>query len=431
MNLTVYLGDILETIKSIEDNTYSAIVTDPPYGLSGDPNMEDVLRGWLDGTGYNHTGKGFKNSEWDEFVPPPEVWKELYRVSKPGAIMLVYSGTRTSDIMGVSVRLGGWQKFDELDVFGPINQFSWIYSTAMPKSTNISKAADKAAGFQGEIIKETSYPDIRNGHGREYGSSLFAREDTGTIVHAERAPVTDTAREWHGYGTALNPAHEVIMLFRKPKEGTFLENAVKHGTGVLNIAKTRIGGSVDGRWPKNVLLSCCNGSLDDCKCPILDVDEQTEHSSSRKAHRGAGINGNLFKSPEYSSTVRGHDDSGSKSRFFYVNKASTRERDAGLDQKNPHPTVKPVELSAYLAAMVVPPETYLDTAKIAVPFSGSGSEIIGAMLAGWRNIDGFEQSAIYADVTLQRFDWWCKMVEQLNTNDVKSIISQSNRSTNE
>lgn len=412
----LYSGDVLKSLRSVEDSRYSAIITDPPYGLSGDPDMEEVVKHWLSGDDQYDNGRGFKGQEWDTFVPGPSVWKELYRCSKPGAIMLVYCGTRTSDLMGVSVRLGGWKKFDEIDVYGGLDQMAWIYSTSMPKSHNISRLAAK------------------NGD-------------------------TDTASTWSGYGTTLNPAHEVIMVFRKPREGTFLENATTYGTGMLNIQNASIptfgsdkenhlrewdrmqseaasqsivmnsglaaidlsGYKMDGRWPKNVVFSEWDEN-DVFESPTRQLDEQSEHSSSKRANRGAGINGNLFKSPKYISEVRGHNDSGSKARFFYVNKSSRKERSAGLCKENLHPTVKPITLSTYLAKLLVPPDKFIDDAVIAVPFGGSGSEVIGAALAGWKNIDMFELSMDYIVIAVNRFNWWLQMSEKLNTNDPQEIV---------
>lgn len=460
MNASYYHGDALERLKEIPDETYTAILTDPPYGLGKDPDMNEVLAHWLNGDDYKASGSGFKGETWDSFVPGPSVWKELYRTAKPGAFMLVYCGTRTADIMGVSIRLGGWTKRDEIEVHGPIDQFSWIYSTAMPKSLNISKLADKQAGEAGEVVESYDIPDHRNGHGRAYGSSMFAREETGTMQHVVRKPVSETAKTWHGYGTALNPSHEVIMVFRKPSPYDFLTTAKLYGTGVLNIDAARIptygkdkeqhlkewdrlqseaaNNSVamnkgleaidlssykkDGRWPKNTLFYCCDGEVEDCECPLRQLDAQSPASKSVRANRGAGINGNLFKSPDYKSEVRGFNDEGSKSRFFYIDKSSRLERDMGLDGPCNHPTVKPISLSSYLAKMVCPPDVYLDDAVIAIPFSGVGSEAIGAALAGWRNIHLFEQNEDYLAMSRKRMAWWMHHATELKTSDVKTIL---------
>jgi hypothetical protein len=252
---------------------------------------------------------------------------------------------------------------------------------------------------------------------------LFAGEDNGKIIHTVRKPSSDTAIQWQGYGTGLTPSHEVIMLFRKPREGTFLDNAVEHGTGVLNIAAAQISSTGEqARWPKNTIMECCNGELDSCNCPIKELDKQAPHSSSKKSQRGAGINGPTFQSPQYASTERGYNDSGSAARFFYVAKPSNREKFAGLSEECRHPTMKPVTLAKKLAEIVIPPIEYRDKATICVPFSGSGSESIGAILAGWKNVHMFERDPEFIEMSLERLAWWQDASESLSSTDVKYIL---------
>lgn len=450
-------GDVLDVLSELPDNTFHAVLTDPPYGLSSTPDMTEVLSHWLDGDDYKHRGAGFIGKSWDSFVPGPSVWKEMYRVCRPGAFLFAYCGTRTVDLLSIAIRLGGWEKFDEIDVYGSIDRISWLTSSGFPKSFNLSRQFDKRAGERGEVIESKSVPDQRNGHGREYGSHLYAHSGRGNITHDTLAPVTEEAQRWYDYGTLLCPAHEVVLLFRKPREGTFLDNVEKWGTGALNIGGARIptegkdkerhakewdrkqspaaeksnsmnaglkdidlsSYAKEGRWPKNVVF------VDSEEGHNLseELDSDVPYSTSKKSDRGAGINGNLFKSPEYEGTVRGYDDSGSVKRFFYIAKSSTKERNAGTEKgENKHPTIKPIELNMYLAKMIRPPEYFLDDAVILIPYSGVGSEVVGAYLAGWKNVFAIEKEDEYSTVATKRFDWWRENSEQYNETDPGKIL---------
>lgn len=463
-NFTVHQGDALESLKEMEDNTFHAVLTDPPYGLSETPDMAEVLSHWLNGDDYEHKGKGFLGKSWDSFVPGPSVWTEMLRVCRPGAILMAYCGTRTADLMSIAIRLGGWKKIDEVDVYGTIDWLSWIYASGFPKSFNLSRQFDKRAGEQGEVIESLTVPDQRNGHGREYGSHLYAHSGRENITHEHYAPVSVEAKRWYDYGTTLCPAHEVILVFRKEREGTFLDNANTWGTGALNIGGGRIPTSgkdkekhlaewdreqstgdgdpvtvnpgqndidlrsyaKEGRWPKNVIFSDGDGKN------LSDVlADQSGYSKSVRTERGAGINGNLFKSPKYDSTTRGHEDAGTAKRFFYVSKASRREREFGLPEGNKHPTLKPIQLNKYIATIIRPPSipgNEMDAEdgaqpKLLIPYSGVASEAIGAYLAGWDDITGLEYEEEYAELAVERFNVWCEVSQLMNTDDVAEILT--------
>lgn len=313
--ITVINDDCITATQNIDDDSIDAIVTDPPYGLTNIrlDHVVDTISKWAGGAldYVPSTGKGFVGHEWDKFVPPPAAWKEAYRVLKPGGHALIFCGTRTQDLMGISVRLAGFEVRDSL---------MWIYGEGFPKSHNIGKAIDKAAGA-----------------------------------------------EWDGFGTALKPAHEPILLVRKPFTGTVADNVLTHGVGGLNIDGCRIGtetmvnppGSTkprvamgggwredaqptiaSGRWPANV-------AFDDAM-----VDELN------KQHKGA-------------------------SRFFYHAKASKAERPViETDGKRiVHPTVKPLTLMRWLVRLVTPPNgTVLDM------FAGTGTTGAAAELEGFNSI---------------------------------------------
>lgn len=146
----IYHGDCLEVLKTLPDNSIDSCVTDPPYGLSREPDIVEVLTKWLDGEDYHHRGGGFMGKTWDSFVPGPSIWREVYRVLKPGAHLLCFAGTRTQDLMTVSLRLAGFEIRDVIE---------WLYFSGFPKSLDVGKAFDKRAGVEREVIGRKVYAD--------------------------------------------------------------------------------------------------------------------------------------------------------------------------------------------------------------------------------------------------------------------------------
>ncbi len=293
------VGDALAELRVLPDNSVDSIVTDPPYGLSKEPDPIEVLTHWLAGDDYVHRGGGFMGKTWDSFVPGPSVWKECLRVLKPGGHLLCFAGTRTVDLMGISIRLGGFEIRDEI---------SWVYGSGFPKSMDVSKAIDKmngqlpwatfapvfAAAVQASGMTYTAIDTHLGVQAPGSSSCYWARTDhrgglparhhwevlrdllsldseldrlydaaeREVLSYKERSgrppqfmwgdedgqrwevsdPSTPEAREWEGWGTALKPAHEPIIVARKPLgERTVAANVLTHGTGALNIDATRIG----------------------------------------------------------------------------------------------------------------------------------------------------------------------------------------------
>ena len=193
----IYLGKNLDVLKTFPDNSIDSVVTDPPYGLGKEPNVYEVMKSWVE-TGYHEIkGKGFMGKEWDSFVPQPIFWKEVYRVLKPGGFVLSFAGTRTYDWMVMAIRFAG---FEVRDMIG------WLYGSGFPKSLNIGIAIDKLNGVNSKIIS----------NGRSGKSShAFQSEETTTAGGYE---IKEAQNEWQGFGTALKPAHEDIVLAQKPLE---------------------------------------------------------------------------------------------------------------------------------------------------------------------------------------------------------------------
>ncbi len=479
-------GDALRSLELLESNSVDSIVTDPPYGLSKEPDAAEVLRHLLAGEDYVHGGGGFMGNGWDSFVPGPSVWRECLRVLKPGGFLLAFGGTRTVDLLTIAVRLGGFEVRDLLQ---------WLYGTGFPKSMDVAKAIDKQASgkvgawrgggavddpkpawelavgdvdpWNGKVI--TGIKPGHEGHvGRDNMKGLregalsgdggftasWMFDDYAVASSHFTHQLSPEAAEWGGWGTALKPANEPIVMARKPlSESTVAANVQRWGTGALNIDAGRIpveGQEVAGRWPSNVMLSHHPSCVEvgvavlpgdrrkgqalgsrpggfaqpgggagtprpnaavygdevverwDCHpgCPIAALDRQAgARSSGKPGVRGAG--GAVNTSAAYGAESRkegdpmtGYGDSGSASRFFYCPKPSKKERGEG----NTHPTVKPVALMEYLVGLTTRPGgTVLD------PFCGSGTTLVAAANLGMSGI-GLDENDEYLNIARRRLD---------------------------
>src|SRR5690554_1702069 len=224
----IHHGNNIEVLKQYPDNYFDSIVTDPSYGLGKEPSAVDVLSSWLKSKYHEVKGKGFMGKEWDAFVPQPNFWKEIYRVLKPGGYVLSFAGTRTYDWMVMAVRLAGFEIRDMI---------AWLYGSGFPKSHDISKAIDKMLGAERDVIGKAkgvgsnNTNSMKNGLG---GKQEFANEYDST------EPSTEEAKQWQGWGTALKPALEPIVMARKPLDGTVAQNVLKHGVGGINIDECRV-----------------------------------------------------------------------------------------------------------------------------------------------------------------------------------------------
>jgi site-specific DNA-methyltransferase (adenine-specific) len=413
MTYQILHGNNLDILPTLADNSIDSIVTDPPYEL------------------------GFMGKKWDSsgIAYSVELWQQCLRVLKPGGHLLAFSGSRTYHRMVVAIEDAGFEIRDMI---------SWISNKTFPKSLNIGKAIDKAAGAEREVI----------GQRTDGMSETAMKPDKGwnanlmTNVIDITKPATDGAKQWDGWGTGLKPTVEPIVMARKPVEGTVANNVLTYGTGGLNIDASRIKttdifgggakgssgfaadyngegwtpGSAEGRWPANLIL-------DEDTAEILDEQSgQLKPATSRtKAKSRAMFGTGLDDTAIYS-------DKGGASRFFYVAKASKSDRNEGLEEleqsvagsycgnvanngnkigaqpdkpnqpaKNFHPTVKPTSLMEYLIKLVTPPNgTVLD------PFTGSGSTGKAAILQGFDFI-GIEMTEEYLPIIEGRL----KHAEQL------------------
>ena len=403
-------GDCLQVLRTFPSNVVDSVVTDPPYGLSREPDIREVLEKWLAGEDYTHRGSGFMGKTWDSFVPGPSIWREVYRVLKPGGHALVFAGTRTQDLMTTALRLAGFEVRDVIE---------WLYFSGFPKSMDVSKAFDKRAGKVGEVIGEKRFGKTSIGQSSGWNVNYKAAEGKQVVT----APATELARKWDGWGTALKPAHEPIILARKPLDGTVVDNVERWGTGAINIDACRIGMSVDDR--KAYIKK--RRSFDGVKISAL-FDEKGERLTPKYSTEETIKRSEKGRFPANCVTT---EPDAFFSKYFNVTppelckKASKQDRNSdwrgepiNLEEKttddgrkksvdnpflrgetkrvNSHPTVKPIDLMAWLIRLITPPGgIVLD------PFAGSGSTCVAARREGFFFI-GIERELEYVEIARKR-----------------------------
>jgi site-specific DNA-methyltransferase (adenine-specific) len=365
-------GNSSEELKNLAGNSVDSVVTDPPYGLSKEPNINEVLTKWLAGEDYSHSGGGFMGKTWDSFVPGPSVWREVYRVLKPGGHALIFAGTRTQDLMTTALRLAGFEVRDVIE---------WIYFSGFPKSMDVSKAFDKRAGAEREVIGEKLVGNAKaNG---SWANGFLEGTTGGTHLAPITAPTTGLARKWDGWGTSLKPAHEPIILVRKPLEKTVCNTVEIYGTGAININECRIGdeeirssGEVSNAWRE------AEGR----------EDRQTPNPKTHVGRFPANIATteiDAFYSPYFNVTPKELSKKASKGD-------KNSDWEGGKIDGNRHPTVKPIDLMAWLVRLITPPGgTTLD------PFAGSGSTLVAAKREGFGFI-GIEREEEYVEIIKAR-----------------------------
>jgi DNA modification methylase len=415
--IRVIHGDCLDVMRTLDDASVDAVVTDPPYEL------------------------GFMGRRWDStgIAYSVELWREALRVLKPGGHLLAFGGSRTYHRMAVAIEDAGFEIRDCI---------MWLYGSGFPKSHDVSKAIDRMYGAERPVVGEWSMP----GRGsRSVEQAYGLTNDSGTIT----APATPEAERWDGWGTALKPAHEPIVVARAPMPAgvTVAANVLEHGTGALNIDGCRVP-TTDGyevAWDRPVSTNISAGAF---------VNPESRHTVDLSAYRPSGgrwpanvvhdgsaevlerfpnvttQRGEITRKPvpgiygggkglPAGTGTYGFDESGSAARFFYTAKASRSERDAGLEsmparatgmsngaqrhgegydkgqdiglnrvtlKRNHHPTVKPLALMRWLVRLVTPPGgVVLD------PFAGSGTTGLAARAESMRAIL-VEREAEYIDI---------------------------------
>jgi len=446
----LHLGDALEVLKQLPDNSIDTVITDPPYGLSqhSEKTIREVLGKWLNGEeDYVPKKKGFMGKAWDAFVPPPALWKEVYRVMKPGGTILVFAGARTQDLMAMSLRLAGFEIKDTL---------MWLYGSGFPKAYDIAKGVESkikqgSANWSDWKNLDGTYYKQKTGYVKLQAKQGY-RSDYSGVRSKDIFLTTEEAKQWDGYKShSLKPAYEPIIMAIKPNEGSYAENALKWNVAGLNIDGARIGVSKqdveevkrkankkpttnkiikgfgnntfkqgnwdisNGRFPANILL-------DEEAAKMLD--EQSGESKSQCSARGGVTNNKIYGKFDLPTRYMcGYDDSGGASRFFYVAKASAKERNMGLseDLKNIHPTVKPLKLLEYLVKLTSMPnenQIYLD------PFLGSGTTAMACEKLNRKWI-GIEINEEYIEIAKKRINAIIKQFKQINKQDYKMPLFRS------
>lgn len=423
-DFTLYCGDNRVVIPQLDAVSVDAIVTDPPYEL------------------------GFMGKGWDRsgIAYDVDVWRECLRVLKPGGHLLAFGGSRTYHRLACAIEDAGFEIRD---------QIQWIYGSGFPKSLDVGKAIDAAAGATREVVGLKMRPDGKtaissrpNGFTGEHEAWDRPWKHDRAAIELQSsitAPVTDGAKQWDGWGTALKPAHEPIVLARKPLIGTVAENVLRHGTGGLNIdgcriatneslnaGSRRLGDGIkygfcepsteyeqntNGRWPANVIH---DGSEE-----VVSRFPETA-SGDFNGHRNGDKFRNVFSAYAGNEVRREWEaNEGSAARFFYCAKASQEDRNEGLEgatpsramfaegtglrnngdgtprnqtstSRNVHPTVKPTDLMRYLCRLITPPR-----GLVLDPFCGSGSTGKAARAEGFRFI-GIEISEEYCALAAAR-----------------------------
>ena len=423
-------GDCRIEMAKMEPNSVDSIVCDPPYGLE-------------------FMGKG-----WDNGVPGVPFWVEALRVLKPGGYLLAFGGTRTYHRLTCAIEDAGFEIRDSIN---------WLYAQGFPKSHDVAKGIDKAAGATDRrVVVGVGNAGLTAGSIANFAGSLTA-------------PATPEAAQWEGWGTALKPAHEPVVVARKPLEGTVAQNVLTYGTGALNIDGSRVGseggtigvnfppsasggaaintyndglsggGQVSlakGRWPANIILSHTAECGDDCAegCPVAALDEQSGHLAGGAYLKTSNLSAAAFYEGGWKPQQREERtnlSSGGASRYFtnleadppflYAAKAGKKERNAGLGalpevrsadrvkddgaggenprnrsntpKQNHHPTVKPLAVMRWLVKLVTPP-----SGVVLDPFCGSGTTLVAATLEGFDSI-GIEMTDEYLPIIEARVAW--------------------------
>lgn len=418
----LHSGDCREVLASLPEASVDSIVTDPPYALTaasrnGSPRNNDPETPF----GRTKLGeRGFMGKTWDvgDTAFAAEFWQLALRCLKPGGHIVAFGGTRTYHRLACAIEDAGFEIRDCV---------MWVYGSGFPKSLDVSKAIDKAARGVPQGGTDPTSPnhgrykggcsdDNPSGRGFGAGPGQFMAE-CGVMDQRE---LVDAAREWQGWGTALKPAVEPIVLARKPLIGTVAANVQKHGTGALNIDGCRIhaddaqggaytvkrlkpGATLDktggnwrpedggieyhgemkpGRWPANI---CHDGSPEVMACFPETPGQLRPVTGVERAHRTLNAYG------DFGTTRDGFDprgDSGSAARFFFTAKADSHDRIASK-----HPTVKPLDLMQWLCRLVTPKGgTVLD------PFAGTGTTGEAAWREGFRAILIEREAEYQADI---------------------------------
>ena len=459
---TLYLGSMLDVLDELPENSIDAVVTDPPYEINF------MSKGW------DNTGIVFKK----------ETWQKVLKVLKPGGHLLAFNHSRTFHRMAVAIEDAGFQIRDTI---------LWLYGSGFPKSHNISIAIDKKFGAERKVVGMKN-PHLDGGIRKQTSPAQFGMDGSDRKGKKElnngmieiTAPSTDETKQWDGWGTALKPSYEPIIMARKPLDGTVADNVLKHGVGGINIDECRVGNDEISTHnaPKGTFAGGESGRGSDTESYTSHTGRfpaNTIHDGSDEVVKGfPNVGGGNYKEANArhrkgfmigdvngtSNAPDNYGDSGSASRFFYTAKASKKDRDEGLDgfqlkevrggggranngyddqdeeqqrlkkaataygavksiKRNIHPTVKPTDLMQYLVRLVTPKGgTVLD------PFMGSGSTGKAAMIENnERNANyhfiGIDLQKEYIDIAHARIEYGVNYQENKAIEQEEQIVGKN------
>jgi len=375
--IDIYNGDCLEELKRFSPNSVDAIVTDPPYELN------------FMGNGWDNAGVSFQK----------ETWGKCLRVLKPGGYLLAFGGTRTYHRIACAIEDAGFEIRDCI---------VWLYGSGFPKSMNIGLAVDKKLGNKSKVIGTQTVPDIR---GDAFGT--MNEKQGGSYKNITRE-IKEAQNEWKGWGTALKPSYEPIIVARKPFKGSLVDNVMKYGVGGINIDECRVSPTGEKLGRNNHVNTYGGVALHTSNTPGLDQSDKPDNGR--------------FPANTILDTKEGEE----WRRYFYCSKASKKDRDEGLDEfeekkiygddmkwgygntngdnfgdrianvkrRNTHPTVKPTALMQYLVRLVAP-----KGATILDPFMGSGSTGKAVMY------ENKERNANYKFIGIEKDPEYCEIAK--------------------
>ncbi|MGW6652453.1 hypothetical protein AMK23_26185 [Streptomyces sp. CB02130] len=400
--VTLLHSDALDQLRTLPDQSVDAVITDPPYGIefmgkdwdapwkTGDRRGIVDADQWGQGRSNPYSRARTRSGRGDAYrVSSAESgqqyqqwcsrWtEEALRLLKPGGHMIAFGGTRTYHRMVCAAEDSGFEIRDSLH---------WLYGTGFPKSMDVSKAIDKAAGAtrvptgkakpgHEQFAGRTTTGHLIAGEGHDGWTRPWGSSSDASAYHLATAPATADAARWEGWGTALSPGHEPMVLARKPLSGTVAATVLEHGTGALHVAACRPVGEPAGRWPANVVLS---------HQPLVDAvggvvgDGCADGCASGCAVAALGDRSRYFPA------------------FRYEPKPGAAERGGKSGKKGSgHPTVKPLALMRWLVRLVTPPG-----GLVLDPFAGSGTTLLAARGEGMRAI-GIERHEPYAGLSAAR-----------------------------
>ena len=409
----LYQGNMLDMLEVIEPNSIDSIITDPPYGLTsitkrfGKENSAECQYG-KDGS-FARLSRGFMGKEWDGsgIEYNVDTWQKCYEVLKPGGYLLAFGGSRTFHRIACAIEDAGFEIRDTI---------MWLYGSGFPKSMNIGLAIDKKMGVESKVVGTQTVPDIR---GDAFGT--MNEKQGGSYKNITR-DVKEAQNKWNGWGTALKPSFEPIIVARKPFKGSLVDNVIENGVGGINIDECRVGTGTGNTKP--------------------------EYKPNNKNNvYGKGLGGGDYENTNGrfpANTILTYDETPSdeRLRYFYCAKASKKDRDEGLDEfeekevrvlnatnlelkqkddvsarfitvkKNTHPTVKPTSLMQYLVRLVTP-----NGGVILDPFNGSGSTGKAVMYENKEHNKNYKYIGIelieeYLPIAKARIEYVCKLAEE-------------------